>query len=490
MTVAMISATDLAIYPLLTMDRDMLSMMDLVYESLVVLDDSRNPSPGLATSWQMLGDGKTWIFTLREKVLFHNGNEMTAYDVAATMDAIKIIASDETLPANQKGMYVNVANICHSWKAEDAYTLTVTTNRPFYGLLYAMTFPILQAQSVMEQNPPGTGPYRVEYYAPGEELWLVGNQNWYNLPPYVNEIIGKWYPDVETALAAFEAEDVDIIMTRSTAAVRYRGTTSSRASSYDYATQQLECLMINYANHLKDLDMRKAVVHAINTSRLTSNVYQSMVTPTNTLQSPDSWLYKENVTTYAYNPEEANALLDSLGWGNINDAGYRFRKTDTGETKVLEFRIGYYNEAGNNLRGEAAEEIGRMLNAVGIKVRFTPYEFEAGAQKLTSADYDLFLCAYNMDVVPDPNYILLSNGYGNYAKYRSDDMNTLCQALRKAAKAEDFQSTWFEIQTLMANDLPFLPLYWREGVVLTRYPYSNIRDIRENELLRSINEYN
>ena len=54
---------------------------------------------------------------------------------------------------------------------------------------------------------------------------------------------------------------------------------------------------------------------------------------------------------------------------------------------------------------------------------------------------------------------------------------------------DKFQADWYAIQEQMAQDCPFLPLYWRNGVVLTRYAYSSVRDIREFELLNSIESY-
>ena len=85
-------------------------------------------------------------------------------------------------------------------------------------------------------------------------------------------------------------------------------------------------------------------------------------------------------------------------------------------------------------------------------------------------------------------------------------MSKLLTALRKAPTVETdengnettplltllknkFQQDWYAIQDQMAEDGPFMPLYWRNGVVLTRYPYSSVRDIREFELLNSIESY-
>lgn len=508
MRVAFTSPADLALYPLQINDRDMLSILDLVYESLVIIDDDRKPAPGLAESWSTT-NGTTWTFTLREDVYFHDGKVLTAHDVKATMDTIKVL-SEMDVPDNEKGLYCKMPSIIKKWEAEDDHTLTVTAEIPYYGLLYAMTFPVLQAQTLGQANPPGTGPYRLEYYNPGNEIWLAGNQNWYGPAPHVSEITCQWYPSVEEALVAFEAEEVDIVMTRSASAVRYRGTASNRASSYDFSTRQLECLIINYSsrNAANDPEIRKAIAYAIDTSRLVSSTYQGLATSTDTLQSPSSWLYYDDnlvLPSYAYSMEKAVEILDKAGWTSTNDKGVRYRITEGGDVKELSVRLNYYDEAGNSLRKEAANEIARMLREVGFSVQLGGYSFENAQQKLATnvRDYDLFLCAFNFDVVPDPNFLLLSNGYANYAGNRSDDMNKLCQELRKSAPSaaegdttpyltlleNAFADRWADIQVQAAEELALIPLYWRDGLVITRYPYSSIRDIREFELLRSINLY-
>lgn len=497
MRVAFVSPADLELYPLRMADRDMLSILDLVYESPINIGDTRQPEAGLATSWEVLSNGRTWIFHFREGVYFHDGREMTAYDVAATMDAIKAIATDSSLPANEKGLYGGLVNVLKSWKADDKYTLTVQSEQSSYNVLYAMTFPVLQSQSLSQANPPGTGPYRVEYYNPGVEIWLAGNQNWYAAPPHINEIIGVWYPTASAALAAFDSEEVDIVMTRSPGASRYRGSGALQANSYDYSTQQLEVLMINnYVRKLSSVEMRQAIAYAVDVSLLSTNVYSGLVTTTDTLQSASSWLYNktDDVMKYTYstaNVEKARKLLDELGWSNFNDKGYRFRKKESGEDEVLTMRLCYYDEAGTSLRKEAASQVAAMLEAIGISVQLVRYDFAGGVAKLKSGDYDLFLCAINFDVIPDPSFLFVSSAPGamNYAYYNSKDMSDLCKGLSSEPEAEGYQMKWFEIQVKMSQDVPFVPLYWRNGVVITRYPYSSVRDIREFELLKSINQY-
>jgi len=488
----MVISETMPLHPLRIMDRDAVSLLGLVYESLVVLDDDRRPAPKLATWSNPSGDGTLWDFHIKSSIFFHDGRELKAHDVKATMDYILMQSRDETLSAHEKGLYSLLPNYCASWEAVDDYTLRVRAKTPSYQLLYAMTFPVLQAQSILMDNPPGTGPYRVDYYVPGAELSIVGNTNWRERPPYVSEVLGKWYPTDVAALAAFEAEQVDILMTRSPSAVRYRGTASSRINSYEYSTRQIEVLLFNLiSSRLDDPLMREVICRAIDKTRLIQNAYQNTVTETNTLQSRASWLYNRSseVRTFSYSPDEAKDLLDKLGWDLINEEnGVRYRRTPSGD-RDLEIRLGYYDEAGTSLRREAANEIKNMLSAIGFKVDMRQFDFDRAGKKLSAQDYDLFLCAFNFDIVPDPSFLLTPNGAMNFNRYKDDDMRDLCSELRGAYRPEHYQSVWADIQYKMALDLPMLPLYFRDGVMLSRYPFSSVRDIREFELLASMERY-
>ena len=74
----------------------------------------------------------------------------------------------------------------------------------------------------------------------------------------------------------------------------------------------------------------------------------------------------------------------------------------------------------------------------------------------------------------------------NYVRYKSDRMTNLCNELRKEPSQEGYRQKLMEIQSLFAEDCPFICLYYRTGFVITRYMYTTCRDVREYELLRGI----
>ena len=78
---------------LTVMNRDLISVLDLVYESLVELNDDQEPVPSLAESWEVQGGGKTWIFHIRDGVYFHDGRKLTADD-KFTFELLKVKADE------------------------------------------------------------------------------------------------------------------------------------------------------------------------------------------------------------------------------------------------------------------------------------------------------------------------------------------------------------------------------------------------------------
>jgi peptide/nickel transport system substrate-binding protein len=477
---AMVCSPDLKLNPLTCVERDPQSIMGLVYEPLISLDDNRAPQPMLAESWVEIGSG-IWEFTLREGVMFHNGKEMTSRDVVATLNAINELAADG------QGMYIQTARTLSDWEAKSEYVVRVKARQPGYMTLYAMAFPILSEGETLPDCPPGTGPFQIDFYQPGSQLLLVANQRWWQRATSIRSVTAHWYGTDADALTAFQLEQVDALMTRSLQATRYKGVVGSAVTSLDYATRQLEVVLYNNsASILKQAETRQALSLAIDRGRLAQIIYQNMVSLTDSIAMPRSNLYNSDMRSIAYNPEAANRMLDALGYSSRNENGFRA----DAEGNELTLRLFYYDEQGSSLRHDAAFQIKDMLAQVGVNAKITYYLFDNGKAKLASGDFDLFLCAINFGVVPDPTFMLSTSSDSNYARYRGKDIGELLKSLTRAPDEAAFREAWYSVQAMMANDMPLLPLYWRNGILLTRGVYLNARNLREYEVLRSLAESN
>ena len=493
LTCAIVATNDLELRPLQLNQRDVVSVLDVVYEGLFAIDDNYAPQPELAYSYSFISDGRRLEVKLREGITFHNGQPLTAHDVVATLDYMYELSGfdsdlNTTVPLAERGLYYSTFYAIKSWQATDDLTLLFNLRRTSYGSLYSLTFPILPASEVRNAMPSGTGPYKYDGYEPGSAIWLTANTAWWQRVPQVHNIRASIYSDSERALTAFDQQNVDIAMTRSINASRYSGSLTS--FSLAARTRQLEVLLINRSYKLFKSDnngenlVREAISYAINRSELISSIYQGMASIAYTPIPTGTWLSNESTIQDIYDPLMAASLLDSAGW-KLADDGYRYK----GREKMDRLRILVYDEPGSTVRTNAANKIVEQLAAVGIDAYVATWSRADVQTKLTSGDYSMALCAFNFDINPDPGFTLTSTASCNYTRYRSDDMNSLISQMRKSVNMYEYQYAMQLIQDQFEQDKPYLPLYWRSGALLSRSAFTNARDIRELELLRGIESF-
>lgn len=485
LVVGILSTRTTQISPLDPLERDIVSLYNVVYESMVTIDDNGIPQPLLAENWTETNNGKTWTFTLRENVKFSDGTPLLAADVVASCQNILDRANNPEL--SNKGFYQNMRYLVSSIKAKDDRTVEVKAKRSYYGLLYSMTFPVVPAAQVEMENPVGTGPYQFTYFQPGAEIRLEVNPNWWQTEPQVKTIIAKLFLNSKDVITAYETNQVDTVFTRSVAAAQYKSGINSLSISY--STRQLETLLLDHKSFpLESLKIRQAILYAINVPLISQNAYMGMTVNANTPIPSDSWLYYDQESAFVYNPERAMALLAEEGWEDIDNDGILDKVVGDG-TKHLVLKLHVYEDPENDVRYETANRIVEMLAAVKIRVNIVAMTYQDQLQKLEAGRFDLALCAFQMDVVPDVGFFLYKGNQQNYGRYISSEMSSLIDTLRTNQNRDDFASTTQAIQQRFAEDVPFICLFYRSGAILTRKMFSTVRTIREFELLRGIEAF-
>ncbi len=486
--VGIVSTRTTEIRPLNPLERDIVSLYGVIYESMVTIDDNGMPQPLLAESWAETGGGKTWTFTLRENVTFSDGTPLSANDVVASCQYILDMANNQDLP--NRGFYQNMRYLVDSIKAVDERTVQVKAKRSYYGLLYSMTFPVVPAAQVDMAGPLGTGPYVVSAFQTGTGgyMWLQANPAWWQTEPQVVEIMANFFPNNKELITAYEYGRVDTAFTRSVAAAQYKS--GINTLSIPYTTRQLETLLINHqAFPLESLKVRQAIRYGINLKLISQNVYMGMTLGANTPVPADSWLYHDQESAFVYNPEKAAQLLEEEGWADSDSDNILDKVVEEGKKKNLVLRLYVYEDTENDVRFETANMIADMLKALKIKVNVTTMTYNEEKEKLEAGGYDLALCAFQMDVVPDCGFFLIKGNQQNYCRYVSSDMTSLFNTLRTNQDSSDFAYTSQAIQQQFEADIPFICLFYRAGAILTRKMYSTVRSIREFELLRGIEAF-
>ncbi len=482
-----ISVATNRVNPLTPVEREFMSVTNLMYEGLMSIDDEYKPQYCLAERYSYTNSGKTWFFYLRDGVTFHDGTPLTAHDVVATVQEILRLAKDDS--STNKGRYSTLQYFIKSIEASDNKTVVITTNRNNYGFLYAMTFPILKADEVQADNPVGTGPYYLDMYDFSSYLLLSCYTGWWqNLPDY-RQVLVSLYSTNRELISGYEYSNVDAILTRAITAAQYR--TGVTSYNIDYRTTQLETLMMNNGSYeLKDVRVRQAIRYMLDLDDIVNNVYYGMVTRTDTPLIPGTWTYWSENDAQQFNKQRAMELLDEAGWTDYDENGVRTTvRADTGKLARMHLRFYVYEEQENSVRVEVANRIADALMQVGIECKVETLTYKEARDKLKAGSYDLCLAAFNIDFTPDPGYLLISGNNCNYMRYKSTEMDNLFKTLRAAQEESAYRAALQSIQTLFWNDCPFVCLYYRNGSVLTRKMFTDARDVREPEVLRGIETF-
>ncbi len=442
--------------PVTAHDWSMVSINQLVFESVVDLDENMKPVPMLADNW--VQDGKIWTFNLRSGIQFHNGYELTAYDVVRTYQVLA--QTGDTNP-----YYARLQAIA-GMEASDIYELTVTAKTNSIMTLYAMNFPVMQYESLYDDMPRGTGPYWYIQYNDSGTVRLEANPLWWKQQPEVRSILLKRYYNAGDAIEGIRTNQIDMLSTKSPKASLSRKL--SGLTSMDYATLTYEMLVPNLSEEslMGDVNVRQAVMYAIDRSVIASNAYLDMAIQCEVPIVPSSWLYESQSAIYYYSPERALQLMQSIGWLDLTGDG-RLNKRNGVLLEEPRVTIVTYNESTNSIRENAANLIKEYLEAVGFTVTVSVMSKEKAREAVRSRNYDLALFGVNLSEIPDVNAILKSGGSLNFNHYSNEDMDMLLERIQSASDETILQKIYSDIQMTVVNRLPVLGLLFRTGTVLS-----------------------
>ena len=180
----------------------------MTHNCLFKTDADLNAVPDLVESYELNSDTE-WIFHLKKGVKFHNGAEMTAKDVKASLDLCK-----ESPEVSQYGKSTGTIEVV------DDYTVKITTDGPQAGLLSDLCHhgnAILPADLIesghdFNKEPIGTGPYKLVKWNKGESLELEAFEDYFDGVAPIKTVIWKVIPEGSSRTMALEAGEADLIV--------------------------------------------------------------------------------------------------------------------------------------------------------------------------------------------------------------------------------------------------------------------------------------
>jgi peptide/nickel transport system substrate-binding protein len=202
-----------AIDPVTVADGGGLLMLQQTGEFLAISGSDLRLRPGLATSWKPNSDGSVWTFTLRKGVKYHNGKEMVAGDVVATIDRL----ADPKNSSNALSAFTGVLSKGGTKKVDDntvEFHLDAPNgNFPYYISSDNYNAIILPADYAgdFEKNFVGTGPFKLDKYTPKVGASFLRNDDYWGPKALPERTEFVFYADMEPQVLALQGHQVDII---------------------------------------------------------------------------------------------------------------------------------------------------------------------------------------------------------------------------------------------------------------------------------------
>ena len=384
-------------------------------ETLVKFDENLVMQPWLATAWEQIDD-ETWVFTIREGVKFHSGNEMTAQIVMESLQRSMDKNSRAKDIANIKEMSVN------------GNKLTIVTNGPYAALLPYMAEPVFTIvdttvdDSDFANKPICTGPYMVEKFEQTVNIRVVKFADYWDGEPGCDVIDFPYLVDADARAMALQAQDIDI----GQAVVKKDLVLFENSPDYTIQTRPSTKTIFAYVNQnsrfLSNKTLRTAIAYSIDRELYAKN-FIGGAPATGPFSDTMGW-GNETLKVPSFDPEYAMKLMDDAGI--VDSDGDGWRELD-GQKISLTLIVAGTSDI--TIFKPMSEAMQAQLKNVGIYMEIKNVEvfneLDAGKE-----DYMDFMFKHiNAGVNNEPqNFLNLYfysgtlNNYGNYSNPEYDAM--------------------------------------------------------------------
>ncbi len=420
-----------------------------VTETLIDINDKALISPGLATSWDVSGDQKTWTFHLRDGVKFHDGTPFTAKAMKKSLE--------DSLKKSKTFASVPIQEI----QAVDDKTLNIVLSSSFPSLpaYMAKGESAALSEATIDQGdistPYSTGPFKFSSFTPKEKYVTVKNPDYWGKIPSVDEVVYHVVPEPATRSMMLKGGDVQIAQILSpdiTEEYKSSGTFTVNTEPIS----RVRVLSYNCeSGPFADAAVRKAMNYAINRQDLVNYVLEGVGDPATSLFPPSFYWGNKNIQAYPYDPDKAKSMLAEAGWKDSNNDGILDK-----DGEKLSVTLVTYPE-----RAELppmAEIIQDEVKKIGIDVQVKSVDIDTSESLKNSGDFDMYLGGRSLMNAPDPDWVLMAdyhssgtfnNGYGPY-HWKSEKLDSLLGEARSLTDQEARKKIYDQAQEIINDEAP------------------------------------
>lgn len=377
--------------------------------------------PGLAESWEGSDDGLSYTYTLREGLLWSDGEPLTADDIAWTINT-----------ARDQGWSNHISTVQNlDAVAVDDRTLTITSSVPDPRLPTMDVY--IVPRHIWEPIAPdgeavvsyealdgvGSGPFVLEEYAEEQFIRMKANPNYWGGRPTIDGVVFQVYTNDEAMVAALQQGQIDAAHDVAEASmtaleadpnievvVGYQGGFDEIAINGGAAEGQPHPALL-------DLEVRRAINYAIDKEAVIEDVLSGFgeVATTISPSADPSWIPEIPADEqFTYDVERANQILDDAGYLDTDGDGIR-EMPGGGDPIVLRHGV--------NTDSTTYPPVGDLfvgwMESIGLGVELMPADGGQLFEIIVTGDYDTFAWGWVPFVDPSPMLsYFTSDELGNY----------------------------------------------------------------------------
>jgi len=427
--------------------------------------------PELAESWEVLDNGATYRFRLRSNVAFQKtpwftpGRALNADDVVFSFQRI----FDRHHPwHNVNGSSfpyfdsLQFADSVESVRKLDSRTVEFRLKKPDASFLwhlathyasvmsaeYADQLAKRDRQELLDRQPVGTGPFQLAEYRTGQYIRLQRHAQFWRGQPLMPQVVVDLGSGGTGRLSKLLTGECDVLAWPAASQLtilrddpRLRLTLRPGMNIAYLAFNTDKAPLNNPA-------VRHALALAINNQRLMQSIYYGTAETAASILPRASWAYDSEAKITEYNPEKAKQQLAALGLENM----------------TLQLWVPTSSQAWNPSPLKTAELIQADMAQVGVKVMIVPVEGRFQEARLMDMNHDLTLSGWSTDSNDPDSFFrpLLScaaiESQTNFAHWCRREFDTILQKALTSQQLASRIEAYDEAQTILARELPVLPL--------------------------------
>ncbi len=414
----------------------------MTHNGLFKMDENLQPVPDLVESYENTSDTE-WLFHLKQGVLFHNGEEMKAEDVKASLE----------LGKNSPEVSQHCASI-GTVEVVDDYTVKITTDGPQSGLLadlahhgnFILPVDLIESGHNFNEEPIGTGPYKLVAWNRGESLEFEAFDDFFGGAPAIKHITWRIIPEGSSRTMALEAGEADLLIEVETADMPRLEQAEGITLVSEPGTSHNFMMINNEIAPFNNINFRKALASAIDKNAIIQVALNGDGTPVDAMV-PDCFPGTTAEGAPTYDPEQAKAYLEASG---LDPAECGFTLICSDDVKL---------RAGQVIQSSLKENL-------GIDVQLESMDLATYLDVTAAGDYEASIGGYNANTLLTYAlgvYHSRSINASNKTRTNDPEIDALIENIQTALDPEENEAAVTEFSKAINERCPQIPLYMKNN---------------------------